>query len=158
MVFPMGKYFSIDSIRKAAFPTPGAMMPLYLKVIQLHVCIIYLANGISKIYGHNWQDGSGIWDAINQPQFESYLTPLFRKILLIEHMPALVTWSTILVEIAYPFVVWVRGLNVIALGMIILLHVFIALAFGLWLFAFAMIVFNLAAFGTSLRANKNAIH
>ena len=128
----------------------NTMIPIYQKVLQLHICLIYLANGISKVSGHTWQDGSGIWDAVNQPQFQSVLTPIFQKILLIGHMPAIITWSTIIIEIAYPFLIWVRGVNRIALILIMLLHIFIAVAFGLWLFAFVMIVFNLAAFGDVL--------
>jgi hypothetical protein len=143
MIFPVGKYFAIK-------PLHNTMIPIYQKVLQLHICLIYLANGISKVSGHTWLDGSGIWDAVNQPQFDSALTPIFQKILLIGHMPAIITWSTIIIEIAYPFLIWVWGVNKIALSLIILLHVFIAVVFGLWLFAFVMIVFNLTAFGDIL--------
>jgi hypothetical protein len=88
-----------------------------------------------------------MWDAINQPQFQSLLTPLLQKIFLMPYVPAAITWGTITIEISYPFLIWIPRLNVIVLTAIILLHIFIAVVFGLWLFASVMIVFNLAAFG-----------
>ena len=157
MIFPAGKYFSFDNILRAKKPQADtSMIFFYQKIIQLHVCIIYFVNGVSKM-GHNWQDGSGIWDAVNQPQFQSFLTPFWQSILLIEHVPALVTWSTIIVEIAYPFLVWVRGVNTLLLILIILLHAFIAVVFGLWQFAFLMIILNLVAFGHLLLPKRKAV-
>ena len=152
MILPVGRYLSIDHrTSPERVQTDETMIPVYLKVIQLHVCLIYLVNGISKVSGHSWQNGSGMWDAIHQPQFESYLSPLLQHLFIIKGLPALVTWAAVLVEIAYPFLIWVRGLNRILLLSIILLHVFIAVVFGLWLFAFTMIVFNLVAFGNVLK-------
>ena len=157
LIFPVGKYLSLDNIRRNLYPISSPMLPAYRLVMRLHICIIYFANGISKIGGHTWHDGSGIWDAINQPQFHSWLTPLVQKFLMINYVPALVALSIIIIEIAYPFLVWVHGVGRISLALIILLHVFIALVFGLWLFAFTMIVFNLAAFGDILFSNPEKV-
>ena len=129
------------------------LMSIFHKTIQLHICLIYFVNGISKVSGHGWQDGGGLWDAINQPQFHSALTPLLQKVMLIPHVPALIASSIILTEIAYPFLIWVRKINTVVLILIILLHVSIGVVMGLWLFAFTMIVFNLVAFGHVLWKN-----
>jgi hypothetical protein len=132
-----------------------AMTAIYHRVIRAHLCLVYFVNGLSKISGHSWWDGSGMWDAIHQPQFQSVLSPLLHKLFMIGHLPAAVSLSIIALEIAYPFTIWIRGINRITLILTLLLHVFIALVFGLWLFAFVMIVFNLAAFGDVLSGRKN---
>jgi len=153
LILPTGNYFSIDDLRKKTVHD-RSMIPIFQKVLQIHLCLIYFVNGLSKINGHTWQEGSGMWDALNQPQFQSLLTPLLQKLFMIDHLPAVITWATIGIEIAFPFLIWVRSLNILILLSILLLHVFIALVFGLWLFAFVMIVFNLVAFGHILRKRK----
>lgn len=151
MIFPAGNYWSMDKrMRPKLSVKDERMLPYYLKTLQLHLCLIYFVNGMSKISGISWHDGSGIWDAINQPQFECYMTPLLRQWLMIKHVPALITWSTIILEIAYPFLIWVRKINKLILAGVLLLHVSIALVFGLWLFGGTMILFNLVAFGNVL--------
>jgi hypothetical protein len=155
MIFPVGNYWSADrSIGPKQLESEESMVPYYLKTMQLHLCLIYLVNGVSKISGSSWHDGSGIWDAINQPQFECYLTPLLQKLFMIKHVPALITWSTIILEIAYPLLIWVRKVNKLILAGIILLHLSIAIVFGLWLFGNTMILFNLVAFGNVLSNKK----
>jgi hypothetical protein len=150
MIFPTGLSMSIDNVLSPDRTTDRSMLGSYHKVIQLHICLIYFANGISKISGHSWQDGSGLWDAINQPQFQSLLTSLLRKVFTTDYIAAIVSWAIIIIEISYPFVIWIKDINKAVLLMILLLHISIALVLGLWLFAFVMIVFNMVAFGQLL--------
>lgn len=144
LVFPVGNYLSMD---KGVSRPDSSLLRIFHKTIQIHVCLIYFVNGISKVHGTGWQDGSGLWDAINQPQFHSLLTPFLQKIFMIPYLPAVVSMSIIFIELAYPFLIWVKGMNRVILVLILLLHAFIGVVMGLWLFAFAMIIFNLAAFG-----------
>jgi hypothetical protein len=95
-----------------------------------------------------------MWDAINQPQFHSLLTPFLQQLLMVPYVPLVISASTIIVELAYPFLIWIRGINKVIFVLIILLHVFIAVVMGLWLFAFTMIVLNLVAFGHVLWRDK----
>jgi hypothetical protein len=155
LIFPVGKYFSLDSKIWAKVLAPDdSFTTIYHKTIQIHVCLIYFVNGISKTHGSGWLDGRGMWDAINQPQFHSLLTPFLLKLFMIPYVPVIISASIILIEIAYPFLIWVRGINKVILLLIILLHVLIALIMGLWLFAFTMIVINLVAFGHVLSKEK----
>ena len=147
-IFPTGRYFSLDNnIRPQASNADETLPDIYLKAMQIHICLIYFVNGISKMNGTTWHDGSGMWDAINQPQFASILTPLLQRFFMIDTIPMIVCMGTIAIELAYPFLIWIRKINAVILILIILLHVFIALVFGLWLFASVMILFNLVAFG-----------
>lgn len=148
MIFPAGKYFSLDKKIRAVVLTPDdSLINIFHKTIQIHVCLIYFVNGISKTHGTGWQDGSGMWDAINQPQFHSLLTPLLIRLFMLPYVPVLISASIILMEISYPFLIWVRGVDRVILLLILLLHLLIAFIMGLWLFAFTMIVLNFTAFG-----------
>jgi hypothetical protein len=53
-------------------------------------------------------------------------------------------------EIGYPFFIWHEKTRKIWLIGICAMHVGIGLAMGMYLFAFVMIVLNVAAFGTGL--------
>ena len=55
--------------------------------------------------------------------------------------------SICLLEMSYPFFIWLRRTRRIWLGCILAMHAAIGLMMGLYLFALVMIVMNLAAFG-----------
>ena len=55
--------------------------------------------------------------------------------------------SVWLIEIGYPFLIWSKRTRNIWLICIIVMHVAIGLTMGMYLFAFVMIVLNVAAFG-----------
>lgn len=148
MLFPTGRVFSLDnpkqSDQKAA---EREVFFLYQKTLQLHLCIIYFVTGICKLHGQSWYSGDGLWEAINQPQFHSMLSPLLKPIFLTGKISAFLGTTAVALEVVYAFLIWVRGLNRWILLLTIGLHLFIAVVMGLWLFAALMIIFNLAAFG-----------
>lgn len=154
-IFPVGYDLSMDNRSKAKVTQrDDSLIHIFQKTIQIHVCLIYLVNGISKIDGSLWTNGLGLWDAINQPQFHSLLTPFFQKLFMIPFLPGLLGTSVLIIEIAYPFMIWVRQTRKAIFILIILLHILIAVVMGLWLFALAMIVLNAVAFGHVMRREK----
>lgn len=147
-IFPTGSYFSLDKkLKPEQYQTASELLPYYHKVVQLHVCLIYLATGIAKLHGQSWHDGSGLWDAINQPQFYSVLTSYWQRFFTVPGVAVVLGMGALLTELLFPVLIWVRGINKVMLLLIVLLHTFIAVVMGLWLFAFVMIAFDLAAFG-----------
>lgn len=122
----------------------GLAVGCWLRMLQVHVCVVYLNAGIAKGLGTQWWNGEAIWRAVMQPQFAvvdlAWLStiPLAAKLL---------GWSTLLVETGYPLAIWTPRLRRPWLVMTIGMHLFIALGMGLTLFAAMMIAFNLAAFG-----------
>lgn len=141
VVFPVGQTLSMDSNGRPETPTAWARIAL--RVLQVHLCVVYFASGIEKASGTQWWNGEAIWRAVMRPglgQFDlSWLAS-------VPWLAMLLCWGTLLVELGYAFLVWpgrTRKLMVLAtIGM----HAGIAVMMGLVSFAGVMIVLNAAAF------------
>lgn len=127
---------------------------IFHKVLQLHVCIIYLLSGIPKARSWVWTEGDLLFNILQHPQFTHLFSPLALRLFAHPFISLTACWFTIIIETGYPFAVWIRGLNKIFLIGILLLHILIGLLMGLWLFAAIMLVFNIAAFGHILFREK----
>ena len=68
MVLPVGASLSIDSRQKRS-TIPPYLITLSVRIIQLHLCIMYLASGLEKAMGLQWWNGEAIWIAMQQDQF-----------------------------------------------------------------------------------------
>ncbi len=62
--------------------------------------------------------------------------------------------SICLLELGYPFFIWIRKTRLFWLGCILAMHAAIGLAMGLYLFALVMIVLNVAAFGIGMSKRR----
>ncbi len=150
VLFPMGRFLSVDNILRPHRPAIAAKeVQFYLRVLQIHLCIVYLAAGVSKLRGHEWLDGTAIWQAVNQPQFFTSATPYILRVVSHWWASAALTWITLAVEILFCALIWVPRfkLRFIVLTGAILMHLFIGVVMGLQLFALIMVVFDLSAFG-----------
>lgn len=116
---------------------------IFLRLLQLHLCIIYLDAGLSKLFGTHWLNGEGVWRSLTQFPFNPY------NLGFIAHFPQLVTlagWFVLAVEVLYPLLVWHTPGKKYILASILFLHGCISFLMGLYFFGFIMIIFNLAAF------------
>jgi hypothetical protein len=59
--------------------------------------------------------------------------------------------SICLIEIGYPVFIWIKKTRFLWLVCILAMHAAIGLTMGMYLFAFVMIVLNLAAFGVGMK-------
>jgi hypothetical protein len=146
-VGPCGAVYSIDYWRAARRGGQGGVIrnsvgaTVATRLIQLHMCIIYLFGGIGKMRGEMWWDGSALWYAIANYEYQSLdLTWLVRFPWLI----AVLTHITVFWETFYAFLVWPRQTRPIVLGLAVLIHGGIALFLGMPTFGIAMIIGNLA--------------
>jgi hypothetical protein len=84
MLAPCGSVYSIDawlrSKRKQAGKSPSWWLPdatpssatqVATRLMQLHLCVIYLFGGISKLRGEMWWDGSALWYALVNWEYQS---------------------------------------------------------------------------------------
>jgi hypothetical protein len=146
-VGPAGAVWSLDHWlaarrqRRPAPPCPAVSANIAVRLIQLHMCVIYLFGGIGKMRGELWWDGSATWFAIANYEYQSWdVTWLVRY-------PFLLAWAThitVFWETFYPFLVWPRMTRPIALGLAVLVHGGIALFLGMPTFGIAMIIGNMA--------------
>ncbi len=122
-------------------PVPSVSANLGLRLIQLHLCLIYASAGLAKLQGTPWWDGSALAMLLGNSDFRPF------DLSFLAAMPALVqlgTHLTIALELLYPILVWFRGWRPWMLAGAVGMHVAIALAMGLTEFSLAMIVGNLA--------------
>lgn len=145
MLAPSGSLWSLDrwiATRRGIAPplAPSTSATVATRLLQLHLCIMYLFGGIDKARGELWWDGSAVWFAIANLEYQSLdLTWLVHQPWLV----ALLTHVTLFWEVFYPVLVWPKLTRPIFLAMAVAVHGGIALALGMKTFGLAMIIANL---------------
>jgi len=111
------------------------------RLIQVHMCIVYLFAAIGKLQGEAWLNGEAIWGA-----FASYEYQTLDMTWLAGHMSiiALLTLSSLAWELSYVALVWPRLTRPIFLAFAVLVHLGIGLCMGMMTFGLIMIAGNLA--------------
>ncbi|MCA9180718.1 MAG: hypothetical protein KDA51_04675 [Planctomycetales bacterium] len=121
--------------------TPSVANNVATRLLQLHLCVIYLFGGLSKMRGEMWFDGSALWySAVNYEYQSLDITWIGRWRILVASLTAL----TIFWETFYVALVWPRLTRPLVLAMAVLVHGGIAVALGMVTFGSIMIVANLA--------------
>ncbi|QDT00209.1 HTTM domain-containing protein [Adhaeretor mobilis] len=146
MLGPCGARYSLDRIwrlRKgkevSSEHSPSAN--LAVRLLQLHLCIVYLFSGLAKSQGATWQGGTAVWYAMASLEYQSIdMTWLAGWPLLV----ALLTHVTVFWEVFYCCLVWNRFTRPIVLWIAFAVHGGIALFMGMKTFGFAMLIANLA--------------
>jgi hypothetical protein len=136
---------------------PGTPQPLVsanvaIRLLQVHVCIIYLAAGLSKLMGQSWWNGTAVWGTLANYEFAPMQFEIYNKFLRLLGANQLMfmlflttaAYFTLTFEIGYAFLVWRRSTRWVMLGMAITLHGFIGLFMGLKTFSLMMLVMNMA--------------
>lgn len=109
-----------------------------LLVIMAEVCFVYATAGWYKVQGSRWQDGT----AIHYPLHLDYFTPwpaLSGLLATSGVMVMLVTYGTVIVQVAFPFTLFNRRVKNVLLALMIVEHASIAVVLGLPFFSLAMI-------------------
>ena len=105
------------------------------------LCIVYLFGGLWKARGTSWWDGTSIWFAISNAQYQSI------DVTWIGRFPRLFSafaHLTVFWEIFYCTLIWPKLTRPIMLAMALAVHGGIALFLGMITFGVIMIVANLA--------------
>lgn len=112
-----------------------------LRLIQLHMCVIYGFSGMAKLQGPAWWSGAAFWGAAANLEYQSFdLTWLATHPVLV----ALLTHTTVFWELYYPAIVWPKWSRPVVLALAIPLHVGIAFCMGMITFGTIMLVGNAA--------------
>jgi hypothetical protein len=144
MIGACGDAYSLDRWlarrRGAAAPQPAVSTNIAMRLLQLHLCILYLFGGIGKMRGENWWDGSALWLALASLEYQSLdLTWMVRHRWLL----ALLTHITVFWETFYCFLVWPKLTRPVCLAMAVFVHGGIAICLGMKTFGLAMIIGNM---------------
>ena len=146
MFAPCGAVYSIDRWLAKRKGRAGEVVPsvgttVATRLIQLHLCVIYLFGGIGKLRGGAWWDGGAVWMSIANYEYQSLdMTWLGRY----KPLVALMTHITVLWETFYCFLVWNRLTRPVAIWLAVIVHGGIAMALGMITFGTIMIVANMA--------------
>ncbi|MFD5200847.1 HTTM domain-containing protein [Streptomyces sp. NPDC058375] len=109
-----------------------------LAVIMAEVCLIYATAGWYKIQGTRWQDGTALYYPLNLDYFTPW--PALSDILGASGLMVMVlTYGTVIVQVAFPFTLFNRRVKNVLLVAMIAEHAGIALLLGLPFFSMAMI-------------------
>jgi len=133
-------------------PVPSVSANVAYRLIQIHVCIIYLVAGLAKLMGAAWWRGTAVWGTLANyefapMQFEIYNWTLrqIAGVRWIFHIFLAVSgWFTLAFEISYAYLIWRPSTRWWILAGAIILHGFIGLFMGLKTFSLMMLVMNMA--------------
>jgi hypothetical protein len=149
---PSGRVLSIDRLRQRlraartqldvgldlVIPPvqPSARANLALRLMEVHLCVIYVFACLSKLQGESWWNGLAIWQAVSNLEYQS------RDLTWLAWYPWLVnllTHATIAWEMTFWALVWRPALRPFVLLAGTAIHLGIGAFMGMWTFGLAMI-------------------
>jgi len=125
---------------------PSIAANFALRLMQIHICIVYLASGCSKLQGAAWWNGTATWytmvnyefTPMNWGVYEDVMVWLCQHRWLWESVCAFGCLFTIVLEIGFIFLVWWRPTRWTMIGGAVILHVGIGMIMGLTTFSLFM--------------------
>ncbi len=117
------------------------------RMIQLHLCVIYLFGGLGKLRGEMWWDGSAMWYSIASYEYQSLDMTWTGHFAILS---SIATHLALFWEVSYCGMIWPRWTRPWTLGVALLVHGGIALFLGMITFGLMMIVANVAFVPPSL--------
>ncbi|MFF9405970.1 HTTM domain-containing protein [Streptomyces anandii] len=109
-----------------------------LVVIMAEACLIYATAGWYKIQGSRWQDGTAVYYPLHLDYFSPW--PALGGLMSSSGtMVMLVTYGTVIAQVAFPFTLFNRRVKNVLLAVMMTEHAAIAVVLGLPFFSLAMI-------------------
>ncbi|WP_128377557.1 HTTM domain-containing protein [Streptomyces cavernae] len=142
--------------RRAPYGQPRIMLDVIanvvhnaaLLVIMAEACLIYATAGWYKIQGTRWQDGTAVYYPLHLDSFSPW--PALSDLLSSSGvLVLLVTYGTVLVQVAFPFTLFNRRVKNVLLAVMMTEHAAIAVVLGLPFFSLAMIAADAVFLPTS---------
>jgi len=143
VVGPSGDVLSVDRLLAPSVRAgrPSVLANIAIRLVQLHLCVIYIFSGCGKLLGGSWWEGTALWGAAANVQYRTLdITWLARHPLVTN----VLTLSTLWWEIAYAALVWPRLTRRLTLAMAVPVHLGIGLTMGMMEFGLAMLTANMA--------------
>ncbi len=141
---PSGAALSVDrwlarrktrtKLLEQAQPSVGANFTL--RLIQVHMCIIYLFAGMFKLQGAAWWNGQAMWLALGNLEYQSVdMTWVAWHPWFVDFL----THFTALWELSFAVLIWIPLLRPVVLAGAVVLHFGIGACLGLWPFSLMML-------------------
>ncbi len=141
---PSGRALSVDRwlARRHRSGEPAGALPsvganFALRLMQVHMCIVYFFAGIFKLQGAPWWNGQAMWLAFGNLEYQSAdMTWLAWHPWLVSFL----THFTVFWEISFCVLIWVPLLTPLVLASSVVMHLGIGACLGLWTFSLIMLV------------------
>lgn len=147
---PSGEFLSVDRwIANRRGQGRGAenstLANISLRLMQLHLCLVYLFAGTAKLMGDTWWNGEAIWGAFANYEYQTLdMTWMAEWMWLLN----IINYTTLIWELFYPFLVWPRLTRPLFLGMAVCVHLGIGISMGMMTFGLIMVYANLSFIST----------
>lgn len=110
--FTLPRWLGVRRRKADSQPIDGApddLVPAWpQRILQLQLCLLYLATGIWKVTGRTWREGSAVGIVLQLGEFQRFPIPEF---VMTPAMSQAMTWGTLLFEFGFPVLVWFPGLR-----------------------------------------------
>jgi len=148
-VAPSGRALSLDrvrAVRAAKLEKLAAALPAYsspwagacIRLMQIQMAVIFFYSAIGKLRGDDWWNGDAIWVVFTTGE---HYSPVVLDVLASHYwLVNVATYATLLIEIAFPFLIWQRRTRPYLLAAAIFLHLQFAVLMGLFYFSFVMVM------------------
>jgi hypothetical protein len=146
MLGPCGARYSVDRLWRLRRGAPAEVPPsvtanVAIRLIQLHMCVIYLFSALGKLQGRSWWSGDAVWYSVATLEYQSLnMTWLWHH----QYLVNLLTHATVFFELTYPALIWPRLTRPWMLLVALFVHGGIVVALGMPTFGLVMLVGNLA--------------
>ncbi len=146
MLGPCGDAYSVDHwlrCRASADHRPRMRVStnVAIRLMQLHLCVVYLFAGLGKLFGESWWDGTALWGALANYEYQTLdMTWLAGSIVMVN----LLSHVTLFWEVSYVALIWPRLTRPVMLLLAIPLHLGIAFCMGMVTFGVVMLIANLS--------------
>ncbi|MEO3758777.1 HTTM domain-containing protein [Mycobacterium sp. B14F4] len=140
---PCGAALSLDQRRRTgAFWSAQDRQIWALRLLQIQVSIIYISIVVAKLRGETWQNGTAVSYSLRQ--YDMLVLPLPDWVAGNLTFMNVMTWGTLVIELAIGIFVWNRRWRPWVLAAGVVLHLSITVTIAVGLFSFAMFVLYLA--------------
>ena len=78
------------------------------RILQLQLCILYLAAGVWKLMGPTWRNGTAVGMVLQLGEFQRFPVPEF---FLTPLMSQVFTYGTLAFELGFPLLIWIPQLR-----------------------------------------------
>jgi predicted DCC family thiol-disulfide oxidoreductase YuxK len=146
---PIGRAMSLDRVREVRlvkrknlradpppFTSPWAFA--CTRLMQIQMAVVFFFSATDKLRGEDWWNGDAIWRVfVSSDYYNGFLLNLLAGQYWLVNIA---TYATVLIEIAYPFLIWQRRSRPYLLAAAIFLHLQFAVLMGLFYFSWVMIM------------------
>ncbi len=150
-IAPSGQTLSLDRWRQRwrthtpanTSDPPSVAANFAIRLIQVHLCIVYICSGLAKLQGTLWWNGTAIYFTLLDSSFspiDMRWLPRIAPEWVLHLISSLGVAFTIFYEVGFTFLVWNRLWRPVMLFLGAMLHIGISLSMGLGSFQVTMMV------------------